>query len=290
MNIWYVLIITIILLYIFYFDYYVDYLQFKQYKKNNKYKIIFSRYTPKTNNNQIENPFNIPLTIYQSWHSNNVPRNMALNIKKLISVNPEFDYYLYSDDDCSNFIKNNFDEDVINAFDTLIPGAYKSDLWRYCILYIKGGIYLDLKFYCKIPLKNILKYNSTIFVKDRHLSHMTPREKNNIYNAFMISIPNNIIFKHCIDDIINSCKLKLYKKSSLAVTGPELLAYIVMKYEPDKYHEYIKFIHENGGIIKVINTDIIILGEYPEYRYDQRLYNKKKHYHQLWHDKNIYII
>jgi hypothetical protein len=103
----------------------------------------------------------------------------------------------------------------------------------------------------------------------------------------MISIPNNIIFKHCINDIIKSCKLKLYKKSALAVTGPELLGYIVMKYESDKYDEYIKFIHENGGIVKVINTDIIILVEYPEYIYDQRLY-KKKHYDKLWNNKNIY--
>lgn len=287
MNILYVLII-IIIIYIFNSDYYYNDLKFIQYAKNNKYKILFPKYVSKISNNQIENPFNIPLVIYQSWHSDNVPRNMALNIKKLISFNPEFDYYLYSDNDCRNFIQNNFDQDVLDAFDTLIPGAYKSDLWRYCILYINGGIYLDLKFCFEIPLKNILIYNSTVFVKDRFLNYMVPREKNNIYNAFMISIPNNTIFKHCINNIINSCKLKLYKKSPLAVTGPELLGYIVMKYEPDKYNEYVKFIHEDGGIIKIINSDIIILSEYPEYRYDLKLYKKKKHYHQLWNDKNIY--
>jgi mannosyltransferase OCH1-like enzyme len=287
MKLQYVIII-LLLLYFTYIDYYIDYLQFKEYAKNNQYKILYPRYRSKINNNHINNPFNIPLTIYQSWHSNNFPKNMTLNIQKLISMNPEFDYYLYSDIDCRLFIKNNFDEDVINAFDTLIPGAYKSDLWRYCILYINGGIYLDLKFYCKIPLKNILIYGSTLLCKDRFLEHMDIIDKDNVYNAFMISIPNNIIFIHCINDIVNSCKFKLYKNSPLSVTGPGLLGYIIMKYEPDKYNEYVKFIHEDGGIIKVINDDIIILGEYSEYRYDQKLYPKKKHYHKLWLTKNIY--
>lgn len=254
----------------------------------NKYKIVIPKYTPRVINETINNPYNIPLTIYQSWHSNIIPNTMALYIKKLIDMNPEFDYYLYSDENSRLFIKDNFNEDVLNAFDTLIPGAYKSDLWRYCILYVKGGIYLDLKFYCKIPLKNILIYGSTVFVKDRFLKNMVPREKYNIYNALMVSIPNNIIFKHCIDDIVNSCKLKLYKENPLAVTGPELLGFIVMKYEPEKYNDYVKFIHEDGGIVKVINNNIVILGEYSEYRKEQQFFQKTKRYNELWHERKIY--
>jgi mannosyltransferase OCH1-like enzyme len=215
---------------------------------------------------------------------------MALYIKKLIDINPEFDYYLYSDENCRLFIANNFSEKVLSAFDTLIPGAYKSDLWRYCILYLKGGIYLDIKFYCHIPFKNILSYGSTLFAKDRFLKHMVYREKYNIYNAFMISIPYNIIFKHCIDDIVNSCKLKLYKDSTLAITGPELLGSIIMKYNPEKYNEYIKFIYEDGNIVKIINSNVIILSEYPEYRKDQQLIQKTTHYHDLWYDRKIYNI
>jgi len=254
----------------------------------NKYKIVIPKYTPRVINETINNPYNIPLTIYQSWHSNIIPNTMALYIKKLIDMNPEFDYYLYSDENSRLFIKDNFNEDVLNAFDTLIPGAYKSDLWRYCILYVKGGIYLDLKFYCKIPLKNILIYGSTVFVKDRFLKNMVPREKYNIYNALMVSIPYNIIFKHCIDDIVNSCKLKLYKENPLAVTGPELLGFIVMKYEPEKYNDYVKFIHEDGGIVKVINNNIVILGEYSEYRKEQQFFQKTKRYNELWHERKIY--
>jgi len=117
---------------------------------------------------------------------------------------------------------------------------------------------------------------------------MVPREKYNIYNALMVSIPYNIIFKHCIDDIVNSCKLKLYKENPLAVTGPELLGFIVMKYEPEKYNDYVKFIHEDGGIVKVINNNIVILGEYSEYRKEQQFFQKTKRYNELWHERKIY--
>ena len=55
----------------------------------------------------------------------------------IISFNVNFD-----------FIKNNYPVDVLEAFNKLIPGAYKADLWRYCVLYKLGGIYLDIKYSC----------------------------------------------------------------------------------------------------------------------------------------------
>ena len=39
----------------------------------------------------------VPLTIYQTWHSNNVSTKMRETIYSLLEMNPEFDYYLYSD-------------------------------------------------------------------------------------------------------------------------------------------------------------------------------------------------
>jgi mannosyltransferase OCH1-like enzyme len=38
-----------------------------------------------------------------------------------------------------------FDERAARAYHALIPGAAKSDLFRYCVLYDRGGVYLDIK-------------------------------------------------------------------------------------------------------------------------------------------------
>jgi len=234
----------------------------------------------------------VPLTIYQSWHSNMVPEKMKSTIYKLLKTNPEFDYFLYSDENCLNFINDNFDSEVSNAFRSMKPGAYKSDLWRYCILYVKGGVYLDIKYYSVIPMFDIIEKNPVIFVKD------LPGSCGNtigVYNAFMASPPNNNIFKYCIDDIVNSCKFKLYKRSSLDITGPCLLADVLRKHMSQAYIDNLPFEFGRTHYLAML-TDItiirynnnIIMKVYPEYRDEQKNFQKSEHYGIAWDRRNVY--
>ena len=85
----------------------------------------------------------IPLNLYQTWYTLDLPPKMKENLELLKQQNPEFKHYLYDDAMCRNFIQQNFDADVLYSFDKLKPGAYKADLWRYCIIYEYGGIYAD---------------------------------------------------------------------------------------------------------------------------------------------------
>jgi hypothetical protein len=224
----------------------------------------------------------VPLVIYESWHSNSVPEKMKENIYKLIDKNPEFDYYLYSDEKCREFISNNYTIDVVNAFDMLRPGAYKSDLWRYCILYKNGGVYLDIKFFSLVPLINLIRTNPIIYVKD-----MSPPC---IYNAFMVSTPQNEIFKYCIDNILNSCKFKLYKNGSLNITGPCLLGKIMLENNGAEYIAKIKFKHKVSGFRQkqILFNNKLILQSYKEYNLDQQSSEKTEHYSILWKKRQVY--
>ncbi len=60
-------------------------------------------------------------------------------------------YYLYNDADCRAFIRSAFPPAVVAAYDRLIPTAFKADLWRYCVLYKFGGVYLDVKYRWGVP-------------------------------------------------------------------------------------------------------------------------------------------
>ena len=71
---------------------------------------------------------------------------MQKAIDNLQTCNPELEYFLFDDNDCIEFIKTHFENDVVDAYYRLIPGAYKADLWRYCVMYIEGGIYIDIKY------------------------------------------------------------------------------------------------------------------------------------------------
>jgi len=54
-------------------------------------------------------------------------------------------HYLFHDAECRDFIAQEYPPDVLMAYDRLIPTAFKADLWRYCVLYKYGGVYLDAK-------------------------------------------------------------------------------------------------------------------------------------------------
>jgi len=234
----------------------------------------------------------VPLTIYQSWKTNEVTAKMRETIYSLLKMNPEFDYYLYSDEACRKFIEDNFNTDVLNAFDTLKPGAYKSDLWRYCILYINGGMYLDIKYCSVVPIVDIFEKNPTAFVKGLPFTCcLTDLFLPDIYNGFMISPSNNPIFKNCIDEIVHACKFKLYKTTSLDVTGPCLLLKIMKKYKSHEYIRNLKFRYEENITNTLQNNiyynDTKIFSSYLEYRNENK-FNSEKYYDTLWWKGDIY--
>lgn len=242
------------------------------------------------------NKHDVPLVLYQTWHSNQLPQRMYDNIKSFLKTNPEFDYHFYTDDDCLQFIKDNFEQDVADAFEMLIPGAFKADLWRYCVLYKKGGLYLDIKYYSTEPLYPILDETGPIFVLDSREAECVDT-KYGIYNGFMAVPPHSMILKACIDDIVQSSKVKLLRKNSLDVTGPCLLARKLYSLNPDytSQYQYENYTETNAngrfpmGRIKFKGR--IVLLHYNGYRADQKLLQKTKHYHDLyykekriWHD------
>jgi mannosyltransferase OCH1-like enzyme len=232
---------------------------------------------------------NVPLVLYQTWHSHEVPEGMKTAIYSLLDKNPEFDYYLYSDEDCLQFIKTNFDEDVVKAFETLKPGAFKSDLWRYCMLYKKGGVYLDIKYMSTGSLMNIVSEYPEIYVKD-----VWPdcRCEEAIYNAFMASPPGNEIFNDCIKDIVNSTQNKLYQRNVLDVTGPCLLGRMLQKYKPTAFLEnnpfqFVKYV-DGPNVDGIKLNGGLILKQYKTYRLEQKYFQKTERYGDLYMAQNIY--
>ena len=220
----------------------------------------------------------IPLNLFQTWYTKDLPPAMKECVESLKSANPEFIYNLFDDEDCRNFILNNFDSSVVEAFDNLIPGAYKADLWRYCVLYIHGGVYLDIKFKCINGFKLIELTDKEYFVKDRP---GFADKINGIYNAYMVCKAKNKILYKCIYQIVENVKNKYYGKNCLYPTGPALIC----NYFSDEkiLEQQLRF--DIFDIETILLNDRKILESYKQYRNEQ---NKKTHYYILWRKKNIY--
>src|SRR3990167_6037901 len=99
----------------------------------------------------------IPKKIYQSWKTKNLPENMAQIVQKTREMNPEYEYELWDDDDCRAFLMKNFGQNYVNAFDILIPGAFKCDFWRYAVLFVNGGVYMDIDMVPQVPFREIIR-------------------------------------------------------------------------------------------------------------------------------------
>jgi mannosyltransferase OCH1-like enzyme len=229
----------------------------------------------------------IPLDIYQTWVTKDLSEKMKESIENLKKENPEFTHHLYDDTDCYNFILENFDKEVADAYDNLIPGAYKADLWRYCILYKKGGIYLDIKYYTVNGFKLIDLTDKEYFVRDIEGSGR------GIYNAFMICKPGNPQLLKAINKVVENVKNKDYGKDLFSPTGPTLL-------RNQFTEEELKLATVNGlglcdaGDNKSCPTKTCIelngkaiLAIYKEYRTEQHNSNKPGYY-SLWESRKIY--
>ena len=57
---------------------------------------------------------------------------------------PGWQHHFFDDVACRRFVQQHLGPTVYAAYMRLTPGAARADLWRYCVLWVRGGIYADL--------------------------------------------------------------------------------------------------------------------------------------------------
>lgn len=246
-------------------------------QKINLYNQININFKVKDNYNSI-----IPLNFYTCWHTKDLPPLMKANYDLLVKQNPEFTHHLYDENDCREFIKNNYDSNVLNAYNSLIPCSYKSDLWRCCVLYKNGGIYMDIKYKCVNDFKLIALTEAEYFVRDRPIG-MT-------YNALIVVKPESQIMLKCINQIVKNVRTKFYGPTCLSPTGPGLLGSFFSLEEIQKMKIYFTdtILTNNQCEEYMVFNKTIILKYYNDYRKEQLKFQKLKRYGSLWDERKIY--
>lgn len=143
----------------------------------------------------------IPKKIHQTWETKNITPGIQSYIDKLKNLNPDFDYELYDKDDRETFLKEHFDDKVFEAYSRIVPGAMKTDLWRYCLLYKYGGIFSDIDLDYISPLPEVINGFSFACSIDLDNDFNSPHQA---LNGFLCSSPGHPILKHCIDLVVSN--------------------------------------------------------------------------------------
>ena len=221
----------------------------------------------------------IPFHVYQTWSTKDVPKFMKKTIDHNKEQNPDFIFHLYDDADCRNFIKQYYNADVLSAYDGLKPGAYKADLWRYCILYMYGGIYMDVK------IKLLFNFSLNELIYSEHYVKDIDGPTFGIYNAFMVHEPRSPILFKLIEQVVKNVKDKYYGANPLSITGPELFGRIYEKMGLNN----LDIIHTPNGKLSFKNKIIGVM--YPQYREEQNTNGQIAnilHYSEMWRLNEVY--
>ena len=177
-------------------------------------------------------------TFHQIFLSDVPGERLPKELQGVVSQNqsffPDFDRYLWCASDLRDCLATHFSSEILRAYDTLKPLAYKADLARYCLMYLTGGWYADLS------LKLLTRINcdqsvNMIYFHDFGLGPPGP-------SSFLLACQNGLFYakaKHpilerCIERIVRHCEQKYYGLNSTCPTGPMVFGRSISEFTPDE--------------------------------------------------------
>ena len=198
----------------------------------------------------------IPKVIIRTDNFKEIPENMRNAMKSFERLNPEYEFLYFDDVSCREFISSNYPERVVKAFDDIIPGAYKADIFRICYLLKKGGVYTDSGQICSVPLRNFIGENDEFICPEDNGCTIT-RGHPHLYNAFIAATKNHPVLERCLSKIVENIENRDYSKTDLGITGPRTLG--------EAFYEVYNFLPSPGLTIEDKGVRIITAKQSPEF-------------------------
>lgn len=160
--------------------------------------------------------------------------------RDLIARNPGWKHRVFTNAQQDQFVKDGFDAPVREAYAKINPcyRAAKADLFRYLFIYRHGGVYLDVKSTCQLPMDAILRESDSLLLGqwDNRLGAayacwgLVPElwavPGGEYLNWFFAASPGNPLIRVAIEKIIEAINQyvpapsMLGRRGILRVTGP----------------------------------------------------------------------
>ena len=201
----------------------------------------------------------IPKIIHQTWKSHDLPEKYIKLVNSWKNKHPDWEYKLYDDHDCIEFIQKYYNE-LFDTYQSLEEPVMKADMFRYLIVYHFGGLYADLDTEALKSFDELLNGNSKMIIgvelefDNTILLKMAPvynnfYKKNNLNKQYIqycfLSEAKNPLLLEIAKEIARD-KHKVFDSikhaNTIIKTGPGIFSKIVQKYI------------NNGYPIKVLDT------------------------------------
>lgn len=192
----------------------------------------------------------IPLDCYLTWEENSFGKNHRKELKNFISLNSDIRFFFFDAEARDDYMNKNWGgHEIYKVYNLANIPIIKADIFRYCILFDRGGFYFDINKKYPVALKDLISEESDfLFFYDSDyvnlMSDLPPSiffEKManpfiNIFNGFFGVKKNHLILKEMIGYITKTYPLLRGKtfenpKSAVSVfTGPWAFTKIIFEH------------------------------------------------------------
>lgn len=138
----------------------------------------------------------VPKRIFQTWKTREVPPEWAAAQASVIKMNPNWEYVLLTDEDNERIVQEHF-PDFHPHYMAFPHPIQRADAIRYCIMYLYGGVYLDLDYVALKP------FDDLVLEKDIGLIHSNNNVlQRRVTNSFLVSAaPGHPFWRACIEEM-----------------------------------------------------------------------------------------
>lgn len=167
----------------------------------------------------------IPKIIHYMWIDKNTPyENVPLPdknqkyLKTWKEHNPDYVFMYWSGKNILEIIKSHFPE-YEQFYKSIKANISKCDFARFIIVYIFGGLYTDVDFYCVKPISQLLTCNS-YFIFEPHEHSDQQGQEYQLFNGFFGAHKNNEFVLGWIRTIASLDPELLTAKNVMITAGP----------------------------------------------------------------------
>ena len=181
-------------------------------------------------------------------------------VASFVSRNGAFVSQRFDDADQRAMVAEEVDSRTLEAFDALVPTAFKADIWRLVALKRGGGVYHDAKMLCvSRELEGVIAGVSLVLAADRTTWANEPRCGPALYQAFLAAAPRHPFVAFALRRIVmrvlnlprSPSDIGHLKRCCLSLTGPHALEHAAAAY----YRNWSSVSHEYSGDYALARRD-----------------------------------
>eukprot|EP00547_Thalassionema_nitzschioides_P002042 CAMPEP_0194206944 /NCGR_PEP_ID=MMETSP0156-20130528/5845_1 /TAXON_ID=33649 /ORGANISM="Thalassionema nitzschioides, Strain L26-B" /LENGTH=696 /DNA_ID=CAMNT_0038933603 /DNA_START=137 /DNA_END=2227 /DNA_ORIENTATION=- len=148
----------------------------------------------------------VPRIVHQTWFEE-VSKGKYPNMSRLTESFKQsgWEYKFYTDDVARDILMTHFPKEVLEAYDALRPGAFKADLFRYCVLLIYGGVYADMDVMLESNLDAAISPDVGFMVPVDEPGKLVDKRMC-LWNGFIVAAPGHPFLAKAIETVVNNIR------------------------------------------------------------------------------------